>query len=1156
MAQARISDLEEQLRWAQGRSTQRLLPLPGAAVESITVAFTALDREFRFVWVNAEAERLLKIPAEKLLGRGIREVFPEPADTIVEEKCRESISSQKLIEFEWFSSDRGSWFFHRVYPTENGGVAMYWQEITEQKTAEAKLRRQAMELEQAYDAIIVTDLDGKITRWNQGAQRIYGYEANEVIGQNIQILYFAEDHIALGSNIIQSPLRDERKEQRVRARRKSGEEAYVRLATSLLRDANHELYEMLVVAIDITEQQRSEQALRVSEQRYRELVEAIPQLAFITNADGTSTLVNRHWEEYSGAPKEECLEFGLLSWVHPEERTDYLSRWLECLRSGDCFEREYRLRNKDGVYRWHFVRALPVRTEAGEIAHWVGTFIDIHARKEAEEALSNREERFRLACQAVQGIVYDWDIKTGVVQRSGSLEELTGIRAEHVEPTESWWQSRLHPDDAARSTLNGIRRLTSDKNQFETDFRFKHANGDWIYLSDHGFVVRDENGDAVRVVGSTEDITERKRLEEALKERNKELRFQADILEATTDAVIALDPKLCVRYCNAAAERMYGVKLADVKGKPLPTMHGYAWLAPEDEQKFLADWAERGSWKGEYIHILRDQTQLIVQSTVNKLTEEAGGGMVAVIRDITERKHAELRTRNQAAQLASANEDLLHFAYAVSHDLRAPLRTITSFSQLLSLKYKQNLDQRANEFISWIVDASTRMDTMLRDLLQYAKAAGAEAVLEKVDLQEALSTAMESVRGALQEAQGTITHDVLPHVEANTGQLAELFENLIGNALKYRKPDVPPQIHISASRTDREWTIAVRDNGVGFEAKDSERIFRVFERLYGREFSGTGIGLTICKRIVERRGGKIWADATPGVGATFYFTIPDSTPVIPAAPPMEWLKLPGVLENGELANKMAVPTSHFDELFKALDLAQAIVRRLDGTILIWTKGVERLFGWTQSEALGKRLHELMGTEFHMAQKAVESVLLSDGEWAGELKAHKKDGSTVWLATHTVLYRDGSGRPESVIEMHNDITALKNAEEALRRSSEQRDLALVAAKMGIWRWDSRTGVVEWSETLETIFGLTPGSFEGTSEAFQKRIHPDDWPATQDAIAKAFEAGGNYVVEHRLLKNDGSYCWARGQGKVVLDDLHLPVGLVGVVWDITAAKQAEG
>jgi PAS domain S-box-containing protein len=203
--------------------------------------------------------------------------------------------------------------------------------------------------------------------------------------------------------------------------------------------------------------------------------------------------------------------------------------------------------------------------------------------------------------------------------------------------------------------------------------------------------------------------------------------------------------------------------------------------------------------------------------------------------------------------------------------------------------------------------------------------------------------------------------------------------------------------------------ITVSDNGIGFEPEYAERIFGVFQRLHGGEFAGTGIGLTICKRIVERRGGRIWANGKPGEGAAFSFSIPDSTETIHAAPPMEWDRVRTVFEEHALPPEALLPSGHFEELFKTLDLAQAVVRKLDGTILIWTKGAERLFGWPEAETIGKRLHKLIGTESSQPLTEIETVLLRSGEWTGELKARKRDGSVVWLASHKVLARSKERR---------------------------------------------------------------------------------------------------------------------------------------------------
>jgi PAS domain S-box-containing protein len=1150
-AEAKIAELESEiahLRSEQGPPKPASIQPPILVLDSITDAFVAFDKEFRYTWVNAEAARFIGKSREELLGRSVWELFPAVAGTVVEEKLREVLERQQPVEFENNYAPWNRWFYNRAYPTKEGGLAIYWREITEQKRLQEQLRRQALVLEQVHDSIIATDLDGRITQWNRGAEEMFGYEAGEVVGRHAALLYFEEDRAQVGPSIIERLRRDGQREIEMRGRRKSGEECYIRLSLSLLRDEAGQPYGMLGVSTDITAAKQAEKARRENEERYRSLVNAMPHVAYLTDAGGKATMLNEYWEQYTGVPAGQALDFDWLSYVHADDAPGHAASIKSCVEAGECFEREYRLRNAAGEYRWNLARAVPVREADGVITQWVGTSTDIHAQKSAHEALRRSEERFRLASQAVDGIVYDWDPRTGIVQRSGNIEKLLGVTPDEAAATDQWWQERVHPEDAAKSTLNLLSALPPEQNNFETEFRIRHAAGHWIYACERGYIVRDESGVPVRVVGSTQDISERKRLE-------RELEFQANILRATHDAVIALDEKLCIRYCNAAAERAYGVPLSEVIGKPLPAMHGYAWLAPEDEGRCLKDLIERGSWQGEYLHILRDGSQIVVNCTVNVLSPDAGGGMVSVIRDVSARKRVELQVQKHAAQLARANEDLLHFAYAVSHDLQTPLRTVSSFSQLLGLKYKTKLDEEGVEFLNWIVEASARMTAMLRDLLQFTQVAGGEVQFnEDVPLEQPLATALTNLRSALDETGAVIARDPLPTVACDAGQLAQLFQNLVGNCLKYRKPDAAPAIRISAERSAEEWVIGVHDNGIGFDPKHAERIFRVFQRLHGAEFAGTGIGLTICKRIVERRGGRIWAEAKPGEGASFFFSIPDSTEVIQPAPPMNWDRLQTVFADRVVPTEAPAATALFDELFHALDLAQAMVRDMDGIIVVWTSGAERLFGWSKNEAIGRRLHDLLRIEFPKPVAEIEADLLRAGEWTGQLRAFKKDGSPIWLAAHKALYRDGSGRPQSIIEVHNDITLLKEAEAALLRSTEQRELALRAGQMGVWQWDSRTGVVVWDATMEGFLGMAPGSFPGTYEAFHQRIHPDDIADVEASIAEAFESGTEYQIEHRILHADGSYRWWRGQGRVVFEGGQ-PAGLSGVVWDITRQREQQ-
>jgi signal transduction histidine kinase len=243
--------------------------------------------------------------------------------------------------------------------------------------------------------------------------------------------------------------------------------------------------------------------------------------------------------------------------------------------------------------------------------------------------------------------------------------------------------------------------------------------------------------------------------------------------------------------------------------------------------------------------------------------------------EVEERKRTEIQLARRAEDLARSNDDLQQFAYVASHDLQEPLRMVASYTQLLAKRYKGRLDADADEFISFAVDGANRMQVLIHDLLAYSRAGRNGKLIHGVPSENALKAALVNLQAAIEESGAVITQDSMPVISTDESQLAKVFQNLIGNAIKYHG-DAAPCIHIGASKSDREeWVFSVRDNGLGIDPQYFERIFILFQRLHGRkEFEGTGIGLAICKKIIERMGGRIWVESEPGKGSTFYFTQP------------------------------------------------------------------------------------------------------------------------------------------------------------------------------------------------------------------------------------------------------------------------------------------
>ncbi|MEK7375291.1 MAG: ATP-binding protein, partial [Thermodesulfobacteriota bacterium] len=291
----------------------------------------------------------------------------------------------------------------------------------------------------------------------------------------------------------------------------------------------------------------------------------------------------------------------------------------------------------------------------------------------------------------------------------------------------------------------------------------------------------------------------------------------------------------------------------------------------------------------ELTALRRDGEEFPIELSLSGVQIKGKWNAIGTIRDITERKilNARLlaeiegrkkvqeRLKQMVKELERSNAELQQFAYVASHDLQEPLRMVSSYTQLLERRYKGKLDADADEFIAYALEGATRMRALTNDLLEYSRVGTRGRPFEPTDCAGVIQGALANLLAAVGESGAVVTYDGLPTVMADATQLTQLFQNLIGNAIKFRGKE-PPRVRISAERQGKEWLFSVSDNGIGIAPEYTERIFNIFQRLHTRsEYPGTGIGLAICKKIVERHGGRIWVESEPGKGSTFHFTIPD-----------------------------------------------------------------------------------------------------------------------------------------------------------------------------------------------------------------------------------------------------------------------------------------
>ena len=564
--------------------------------------------------------------------------------------------------------------------------------------------------------------------------------------------------------------------------------------------------------------------------------------------------------------------------LHPDEREEVLARLNAHMKTGADYDLECRMQRKDGEYVWVRERGQAQRDEHGEPVRMVGSIEDISARRERDEALRSSEERFQLVLKALDVGIWDWNAKTREAYWSPRMREIAGVD-EDFDPDMDALVDRSHQDDFASVVQANARHLETGEPHDLTS-RFTNWRGEERVVRARGQAIWNELGEAVRMVGSVEDITER-RLKE-LDERNRTLLFEL-ACEAAKVGYWKFDLPDRKPVWSDEIYRIHGYEKSGFEPDLESAINAYH---PEDRdlvRDFIAKTIETGEPQEFRLRIFRaDGDMRFVAARSQCQFNEAGEatGVFGVFQDVTDRFRDEIRLRAKTEELKRVNADLERFAFVASHDLQEPLRKVAAFGELLSSRYADKLDETGGKYVEVMVDGARRMQGLITELLRYSRTDSEEMELSLCSLSELVGEVKDLLGQAIEESGATISIDRDAELTCDSAQLRQLLQNLIGNSIKYAG-DAPPRIEITTQRDPAQtaWRICVADNGVGFSKDDAERIFNLFTRLQGRgENSGAGIGLAVCKRIIARHGGRIWAESAPGEGSRFYFLLPDAPP--------------------------------------------------------------------------------------------------------------------------------------------------------------------------------------------------------------------------------------------------------------------------------------
>src|SRR6202158_4083924 len=624
---------------------------------------------------------------------------------------------------------------------------------------------------------------------------------------------------------------------------------------------------------EVSERKLAEDSFREGEEKYRVLLDGIREYAiFMLDPGGKVVTWNAGAERIKGYTSEQIIGKNFSCFFPPEDAKR--GRPQEVLRltaaSGQQEEHGIRVRRNGSRFLANIVFTA-LRDRAGNLLGFSEFSHDLSESKESEAKYRGLLEAAPDAMVVVNqaGAIVLLNVQAEK-QFGYNRDELIGQKVKNIIP--EGFAERLIAD-GTRSAAEALAQ------QIGTGIELIARRKDGSEFPIEIMLSPLESVEGTLVTAAIRDISVRNAAEKHLAQMEGRYR---GLLEAAPDAMVVVNQGGAIVLLNVQAEKQFGYSRDELIGQKVKNIipDGFAERLVADALRSVEEALAQQIGTGiELTGRRKDKSEFPIEIMLSPLESAEGILVTAAVRDITNRKKAEANLLNKVEELNRSNQELGQFANIASHDLQEPLRMVASYTQLLSKRYNGKLDADADQFISFAVDCATLMQRLIQDLLEYSRVGTNGTELVDTSADGALERSLINWSGAIEETGAQVTHDPLPNVLADETQLVQLFQNLIGNGIKYHKPGEIPRVHISAVRTDAaKWTFSVKDNGLGIDSQYFEKIFGMFQRLHKREeFAGTGIGLAICKKIAELHGGSISVESLAGTGSTFHFALADIT---------------------------------------------------------------------------------------------------------------------------------------------------------------------------------------------------------------------------------------------------------------------------------------